>query len=80
MNILLKNKVKWFLRYADEKSQHIVKDLLKEIDRIETARNNDATIYRRKLDESIREMYHWQDLFYEHFYPEEKRIDDKNNN
>ncbi len=71
MNIILKNKVRWFLRYADSGAKAIVEALLKEIENVEKDRQKDKIRYEQKVRELENDMYYWQDKFYGLFYRDE---------
>ena len=53
MNILLRNKVRWFLRYANEETKEIINKLLDEIKNVELYRSNDEKRYTEKYRELI---------------------------
>jgi hypothetical protein len=71
MNVILRTQVRWFLKYADEKSKKIVNALIKEIERIELDRSNREKQYQKKYDELSKEILFQENRFYEYFYHDE---------
>jgi hypothetical protein len=72
MNVLLRNKIKWFLKNTDEKTKNIINDLLKEIERIEKDRGDREKRYQKKYDELNGEILFQENRFYEYFYHDEE--------